>query len=389
MKKKIIVIVMAVAMLMSGCGKEGLHLKKSDEWKVKWTTQLEREVVNIVPYQNGFYYCGVPDCLSYYDIDSGESVVLCNKNGCNHDTEKCFAYVDTLNEMPEIHDDKLYFVSWEGDVSVANADNTEKKKAFTLLKELKEKEAFVFVEQFLMTEEYLFFEATVTEYTEEGEKSERRIYAMDMDSKKETLIASADVEKQHFMLESAYRDILYYTCQDIPEALLLATDLSPDVLKEAEKSSHTELYRMSMKETEPEKIIEVDNGYVAAVTDDYGVYYTEYSGVGSGGCSKMFRIKRGEEKAELVFSTEDPKGFSFAIKNSEYFMLSVEEENRLYSAETMKQVQAEWEYPRQPAFAFPVPGGFAVPKKEPRNGEERNYCGEEWKYFRLQSGIYQ
>lgn len=81
MKKKIIVIVMAVAMLLSGCDKEGLHFTKSDEWNVKWTTQLESRVVHIVPYQNGFYYCGVPNCISYYDIDSGESVVLCNKNG--------------------------------------------------------------------------------------------------------------------------------------------------------------------------------------------------------------------------------------------------------------------------------------------------------------------
>ena len=384
MKKKIIALAAAVILLTTGCGKEGLHFTKSDEWKVKWETIVEHRIARIVPYQNGFYYCGVPNCLSYYDIDSGESVVLCNKNGCTHDTESCFAYVE---EMPEIYEDKLYFISPEDEVYVANTDNTEKKKVFTLLKDLKDKGVFTSVGSFVMTEEYLFFQAQVTEYTEEGETSERRIYALDMDSKKETLIASVDEEKQGLNLESAYRDILYYTCQDLPEENYF--DMNPEEMKEVEKNLRSELYRMSMAETEPEKVIEIENGYVAAATDDYGVLYTEYAGTGFGGCSKMFRVKRGEEKAELVLSAKDPMGFRFGLRNSEYLWISVDGEERLYSAKTMKPIEEKWEYPLQPAFAYPVPGGFAVPKEEPQNGETRNYLGREWKYFRLQSGVYQ
>lgn len=153
MKKRMIGVVILGAVLLTGCSKDEINFTKSDTWDTKWHVQEERRPGNIVPYQNGFYYIGEPSCLSYYDIESEQSVVLCGKNGCSHDNKNCFAYIE---EMPEIHDDKLYFVSHEGVVSVANADNTEKEKKFTLLEKQKADGNIAFVSGFLMSEDSLF-----------------------------------------------------------------------------------------------------------------------------------------------------------------------------------------------------------------------------------------
>lgn len=390
MKKKIIIMVMAISLLMAGCKKEGLNFTPNANWDTKWHTIHERHLGHIVPYQNGFYHIAKPDCLAYYDINSGQSVILCDKNGCSHEDKTCFAYIESPFDMPEIHNDKLYFISCEGDVSVANADNTEKKKKFTLLKDIKEKEAVVFVTEFIMTDDYLFFLARVTEYSgESGEKTEDRVYALDLESKKETLITAVEREKQHVRLISAYKNILYYVCSDNVFGQSVDMEWTEKELKQMEKNEHTELYRKEMEENDVEKIIEVDNGWLMAATDDFGVYYTEFAGTGYNSSSKLFHVKPGETNAELAFSTDDPNGFSYGDKNAEYMWITVGDKHTIYALDTMEPVEMEWEYPNQSGYAYPVPGGFAVPKVPWKTGESRDYLGEDYKVLRMQTGIYQ
>lgn len=133
MKKRCALIITTILFLITGCTNEKIKFSESDAWKTKWQTREEREVAKIVPYQNGFYYENLQSCLSYFDIPSSKTIVLCNKNGCNHKNKKCFAYMEN-QQMPMIHDDQLLFVSYEGEVSTAEVDNTEKEKNGLFLK---------------------------------------------------------------------------------------------------------------------------------------------------------------------------------------------------------------------------------------------------------------
>lgn len=386
MKKRGSLIALMLFVVLSGCKKDNFNFTENNRWDTKWHTQMERRIGHIVPYQNGFYYVGKPDCLSYFDIDSGQSVILCNKNGCSHSDKKCFAYIENGSDMPEIHKDKLYFISSDGEIYVANADNTEKKKEFTLLKDAKEKEQIVFLSEYVMTDEYLFFLANVTEYSSDtGEKTEERVYALNLESKEEILLDKEEYKVKNLKLISAYKDIVYYCKSDDPLAKSDDwTEMSSEEVEELGKNVCEDLYRRELKEKSSEKIREIEKGLVVAANDDIGVYYSEFSEPGRYGSSKLFRVKPGEKDAKLVYSTEDKMGFSFGEKNAEYLWIREDKKDTIYNLATMKPVTMEWEYKFQPAFAYKVPGGFAVPKTMPKDEETKTYLGEEYKFLYMQ-----
>lgn len=72
--------------------------------------------------EDGYYYWDVDkERLMYYDISTGQGVVLCNKANCTHEDENCNAFFRRSSESGEYYC-KSYLQYYDGDVYLAGRD---------------------------------------------------------------------------------------------------------------------------------------------------------------------------------------------------------------------------------------------------------------------------
>ena len=107
MKKKILLIALAIVLVL-GCGIGAwLHFRQPDEaddsgW-VPAQTYLRRGALS----GSGYYY--EQDVLTYFDFATGSSAALCSKTGCDHDDDTCDGYLGGHHFMA-FQNDHLYYM---------------------------------------------------------------------------------------------------------------------------------------------------------------------------------------------------------------------------------------------------------------------------------------
>lgn len=251
---------------------------------------------------------------------------------------------------------------------------------------MKEKGANIAVWETLVTDDYLYVKANITEYTKDaGGITEERIYAFDFKKKAEIMLTEVPEEEQTISLISANDGVIYYSCQDENMRELNIDNITIEQYKEAERTMHTGIYRVDMEDAKPELVKTVDNGMVLTANDDYGVIYAQYMGNGFFEGKNLVQYDYSNRTEKEIFAMEGEKGFSFQMKNAEYVWIrSGNEDYNIYKLTIMKKVDIPWEYPAQASSAHPVPGGFAVPKEELKEGQVKKTGGEEWRFIAVQ-----
>lgn len=138
LKRSLAILLVALAMLcFTGCGKDKTEVLSSYNYLtdcqiVKTSTQAV--YYNIAKCENGYYsYAG--KYLYFTDSGSMETIALCSKPNCLHDTDTCNAYIGATYNIA--YNDGYIYYSQDGDIEHellgtqfyrVKADGTEKEK---------------------------------------------------------------------------------------------------------------------------------------------------------------------------------------------------------------------------------------------------------------------
>lgn len=378
--KKIYILLGIMLFVFTGCGKSIFEFTPSDEWETEWKRRGGYE--KIVPYQKGFYYQNGENCFCYYDIDSKQPLVLCNKKGCSHKNDSCFAKMTNF-DLPVIHNDKLVFVNGSGRVMVSNPDHTAKKEVFTLLKKEQEEGAIINIENYVSTELYIFFDINFIEVDEFGDvkTEEQRIYAVDWDTYEESVVASFDSEKYLLDVISVRDDVLYYSRQNaLSELYATAETWTQEDYQEAERRTEVEVFRRCVKEPEEVLVKHVQNGYVVTANDVVGVLYAECAGTGYWSMKNLVQFQPSDGTEKELFTAQGQDYLSIGFAGADVLKLYYTESKTvdLYDLNSMQELDVDWEEDGQSTSAWKVPTGFAVPKETLVDGAVYEY-GHDWK----------
>lgn len=379
MKKKYILLGIML-FVFTGCGKSIFEFTPSDEWETEWKRRGGYE--KIVPYQKGFYYQNGENCFCYYDIDSKQSLILCNKKGCSHKNDSCFAKMTNF-DLPVIHNDKLVFVNGLGRVMVSNPDHTAKKEVFTILEKSQEEGMIVLVDNYFSTDSHLYCNVSVMEHDERGElkTNEQRIYAIDWKTYEETEIARCNPEEYILEMMSARNDVLYYSRQNaLSELYATAETWTQEDYQEAERRTEVEVFRRCVKEPEEVLVKHVQNGYVVTANDVVGVLYAECAGTGYWSMKNLVQFQQSDGTEKELFTAQGQDYLSIGFAGADVLKLYYTESKTvdLYDLNSMQELDVDWEEDGQSTSAWKVPTGFAVPKETLVDGAVYEY-GHDWK----------
>ena len=174
MKKKIVLIVLAVVLLLS-CGIGAwLHFRQPEQtadtgWRL--TSFMGSSFLPGALSDHGYYY--IPKIgkmsLHYMDFHAGESVVLCSQPDCEHDSRECEAYIDTFNCEMFYYRDRLYYVMGQESILYRrDSIGLSLAKVGTIGKRFIEQQKSVNVGNMVPVDGWAYYQATVSTEDEDG-----------------------------------------------------------------------------------------------------------------------------------------------------------------------------------------------------------------------------
>lgn len=330
-------------------------------------------------YKDGFYYLKDMYWLSYYDTKSKEAVVLCEKNGCRHNSEKCFAY--TQNEVPQIWNEKLYEISIDNQLIEADMKNSEKKNVVDFTKELQSKEnsSSINIIDYLISGNQMYLHVRESVYG--NQKEYEKLYVYNMKTKEKKKLAEVDYTKEYFEIIQIKGGVLYYT-KNLQEPQKDISAMSEQDLqqfsKEMEQTTYVELYRMDTESEKKELVKELEQGRFVTANDDIGVYYYEFEGNGSYEGKKLYHMDR-EKKEETVVMEKEGDDLISIVRQSapDYTIIGLGGEMSVYDLNTFKKIEFLNKILQETGIVWKVPNGYAVEAETEENEYNWYYIPEE------------
>lgn len=137
--KRSIIIVMICSVLLISCGVNNKNAEFIGD--ISGNSDIEQTQSYFIEYMHkiakcptGYYYLSETENpwvnkLNYYDSNSEESVELCNKPQCEHNTNECMAYIDTSEYKRQIYyyNSYLYMIKLNGDIVRISPDGTQRE----------------------------------------------------------------------------------------------------------------------------------------------------------------------------------------------------------------------------------------------------------------------
>lgn len=358
--------------LAAGCSKGDKNVAEA-----KW--EVPRMIGDVAVYEDGFYYLKDMYWLSYYDTKSKEAIVLCEKNGCRHNSEKCFAY--TQNEVPQIWDGKLYEISVSNELIEADMKNSKKKKVVDFTKELQSKEnsSSINIIDYLISGNQLYLHVRETVYG--NQKEYEKLYVYNMKTKEKKKLAEADYAKEYLEIIQAKGNVLYYTKNtkaQQEDTFSMSEQEMEQFSKEMERTTHAELYRMDTENEKAELVKELSQGRFVTANDDIGVYYYEFEGNGSHAGKKLYHMD-GENKGETVVMEKDGENLISVTRQSapDYTVIGLGKEMSVYDLNTFKKTEFSNAVLQETGLVWKVPNGYAVEAETEENQYDWYYIPEE------------
>lgn len=262
MKKKILLIALAVILLL-GCGIGAwLHFRQPDEPDDGGWVWVDQRVQEGALTPHGYYYCQV-DILEYADLASGNSVVLCNQVACSHETEACDAYMGVMlaNRML-FSNDRLYYTQTDYNGTFLysrDATGAALIKVGSFGSKYIEQEKSVDIDQMAVLDHYIYCKAAVNARVEGMVTHELEyISRMDLNTGKEDILVEEKLDNpgEHLWLVGVSNEGVLFShpeSTDIDrdsEKYMDAVRMAPHSLKlwNSETATVTTLFRKTVKE---------------------------------------------------------------------------------------------------------------------------------------------
>ena len=195
--KKIIILILAV--LLIGCSHEQIV-----------NTDLYTLVGQYGISDEGIYYKNEnKNLVYYYDFETNENIVLCNKSVCNHNDENCVSFSLTtfkndtrLSSHPIFHNNQLYYLyesyspGEEAYLCTSQLDGSERK----LLTTIQDDRPMV-IQNIIFYKNYMMFSAQVMFHNNDKQTTE---------FSNEYIVSSIDLQNGNLIKNIFSTDQLFY-----------------------------------------------------------------------------------------------------------------------------------------------------------------------------------
>ncbi len=180
MKKKIVLIVLAVVLLLS-CGIGAwLHFRQPEREKdAAWVPAMRIETQPGALSDLGYYY--VPwigeKSLHYTDFGTGKSVALCSQPACDHSSRECDAYIGHSRSIMFYYRERLYYTMNDEPVLYRrDAIGMSMAEVGTVGKRFIEQQKSVSFGNVVPVDGWMYYQATVSAEDENGIKLTEMTY---------------------------------------------------------------------------------------------------------------------------------------------------------------------------------------------------------------------
>lgn len=116
-----VIFTVSLSILLSGCSQSKLQIntnQMSDNYILNEDHQNYLESYsNMAETNNGYYFIN-NNLLYFFDKESLETIIVCNKLNCEHNNDSCTAYFSIFSFYPlqlAYYDNALYVVGWESE----------------------------------------------------------------------------------------------------------------------------------------------------------------------------------------------------------------------------------------------------------------------------------
>jgi len=113
-KRNVFIILMAMVLIMSGCGKTNIDMETAGEsMDYEEVGSTNTTNVGIALMENGFYYQNKYTQLMYYDYETDQVTYVCSKPNCKHDRmdSECDANINGDSFPMAFWNGRLYYTS--------------------------------------------------------------------------------------------------------------------------------------------------------------------------------------------------------------------------------------------------------------------------------------
>ncbi len=129
MKKLLAIIISTIA--LCGCvGGKSNSGKTGQSGDITALSSVAMEATNVTAIDEGVYYTD-GGLLHFYDVNTGESVPVCNRAECTHSDETCTAYMPDVGTLLFTNRKGYIFFTDNSDIYKINYDGSERSKVYT------------------------------------------------------------------------------------------------------------------------------------------------------------------------------------------------------------------------------------------------------------------
>ena len=312
----VMLMLLSLVLLLTGCRKESAE----GGWAV-WGDA--RGAFS----EDGYYYTSKYGCLYFFDVSNGNSVCLCSKFNCSHDSDleggsryACDAYLGVYPFNGFFRDGRLYYVTNDALYGPylyrRNADGTGVQKLFPLGHDYISQDTSVEIYSYQCVGNWLFYELSLVKIASDESggtvftKANTLLMRMDLLTGTEELLLSVDADVSLKPRAVGSNSVIYsqLLCHRVTEG---------EDRQEVLKPYKIQVMRLDLNTKESKQLLEAawgDGLSILTVKDDK-LWYT--MGIGEQGACRQYDLKTGKDTVLFPASTLTYINEGFGIRLDE------------------------------------------------------------------------
>jgi len=286
-------IIILLASTLSGCKKENVNISiEDDDLDVSQSYFASHYIAK---GQDGYYFLDTHNIM-YFDAATHQTIPLCSKAECKHNSSECMSYINGLHKFYIFfYDGKLYWPESSGGMFTlmeCGQDGSNHKKVASLCPYSDDTTIdFVFVNG------YIYFTENGGNTISDNDKT-IQLKRMSLDNKKIEDVYKYTGRNGVIQTLKAYSEDVYFIITEIEET-------GGNAFRRVGKG----IYTSNVKSNETKKVIDDSVSDFCVDTKNKSLYYYVYS-------DGLYRVK--DNNKEKITTATEQTGFCSLIYDGEY-----------------------------------------------------------------------